>query len=79
MNEFGVDKMSRNILALQQNLNNISLMYENQLDHARKFYELYKLGAKVNNFLRIQKRNNNNNNVIGNLEFYRGKWTGLFV
>ncbi|KAJ2783327.1 exocyst subunit [Coemansia javaensis] len=41
----GNKKMIRNILALQQNLTNIALSDESGLDRARKFYELYDLGA----------------------------------
>ncbi|KAJ2351302.1 exocyst subunit [Coemansia sp. RSA 2618] len=44
-NRAGNAKMLRNILALQQNLTNIALPEEGGLDAARKFYELYDLGA----------------------------------
>ncbi|KAJ1730671.1 exocyst subunit [Coemansia biformis] len=44
-NSAGNKKMIRNILALQQNLTNIALPEEGGLDRARKFYELYDLGA----------------------------------
>ncbi|KAJ2774606.1 exocyst subunit [Coemansia nantahalensis] len=44
-NAAGNKKMVRNILALQQNLTNIALSEESGLDRARKFYELYDLGA----------------------------------
>ncbi|KAJ2449937.1 exocyst subunit [Coemansia sp. RSA 2336] len=44
-NRAGNRKMLRNILALQQNLTNIALPEEGGLDNARKFYELYDLGA----------------------------------
>ncbi|KAJ2351020.1 exocyst subunit [Coemansia sp. RSA 2611] len=37
--------MVRNILALQQNLTNIALPEESGLDKARRFYEMYDLGA----------------------------------
>ncbi|KAJ1964099.1 exocyst subunit [Dipsacomyces acuminosporus] len=45
INDAGDRKMIRNILALQQNLTNIALPEESGLDKARKFYELYALGA----------------------------------
>ncbi|KAI8324702.1 hypothetical protein GQ54DRAFT_55838 [Martensiomyces pterosporus] len=45
LNDSGNRKMIRNILALQQNLTNIALPEESGLDKARKFYELYELGA----------------------------------
>ncbi|KAJ2234143.1 exocyst subunit [Coemansia sp. RSA 1286] len=44
-NDAGNRKMIRNILALQQNLTNIALPEESGLDKARRFYELYDLGA----------------------------------
>ncbi|KAJ2777681.1 exocyst subunit [Coemansia interrupta] len=44
-NDAGNRKMIRNILALQQNLTNIALPEESGLDRARRFYELYELGA----------------------------------
>ncbi|KAI9502763.1 Sec8 exocyst complex component-specific domain-containing protein [Coemansia spiralis] len=44
-NAAGSRKMIRNILALQQNLTNIALPEESGLDNARKFYEMYELGA----------------------------------
>ncbi|KAJ1669701.1 exocyst subunit, partial [Coemansia sp. RSA 25] len=44
-NDAGNRKMVRNILALQQNLTNIALPEESGLDKARRFYELYDLGA----------------------------------
>ncbi|KAJ2157315.1 exocyst subunit [Coemansia sp. RSA 552] len=44
-NSHGNAKMIRNILALQQNLTNIALPEEGGLDSARRFYELYDLGA----------------------------------
>ncbi|KAH9499232.1 Exocyst complex component 4 [Bulinus truncatus] len=40
MNENGIKKMCRNILAIQQNLTNITLTRESDLDRARHFYEL---------------------------------------
>ncbi|KAJ2748505.1 exocyst subunit, partial [Coemansia sp. BCRC 34490] len=44
-NDAGSRKMIRNILALQQNLTNIALPEESGLDKARRFYEMYELGA----------------------------------
>ncbi|KAJ2611293.1 exocyst subunit [Coemansia sp. RSA 1365] len=44
-NSAGNSKMVRNVLALQQNLTNIALPEESGLDKARRFYELYDLGA----------------------------------
>ncbi|KAJ2877159.1 exocyst subunit [Coemansia aciculifera] len=44
-NDAGNRKMVRNILALQQNLTNIALPEESGLDKARRFYEMYDLGA----------------------------------
>ncbi|KAJ2723842.1 exocyst subunit [Coemansia sp. Benny D115] len=44
-NSAGNRKMIRNVLALQQNLTNIALPEESGLDKARKYYELYDLGA----------------------------------
>ncbi|KAJ2307146.1 exocyst subunit [Coemansia sp. Cherry 401B] len=44
-NAAGCRKMARNILALQQNLTNIALPEEGGLDAARRYYELYDLGA----------------------------------
>ncbi|KAJ1892330.1 exocyst subunit, partial [Kickxella alabastrina] len=44
-NAAGNRKMIRNILALQQNLTNIALPEESGLDKARRFYELYDMGA----------------------------------
>ncbi|KAJ1985898.1 exocyst subunit [Dimargaris cristalligena] len=43
LNYFGSRKMVRNVLALQQNLTNISLSNESGLDHALKYYELFQL------------------------------------
>ncbi|XP_059163407.1 exocyst complex component 4-like isoform X1 [Physella acuta] len=40
INENGIKKMCRNILAIQQNLTNITLARESDLDRARHFYEL---------------------------------------
>ncbi|XP_071090012.1 exocyst complex component 4-like [Haliotis cracherodii] len=40
INENGIKKMCRNILAIQQNLTNITLTRESDLDRARLFYEL---------------------------------------
>ncbi|GFR81718.1 exocyst complex component 4, partial [Elysia marginata] len=40
INENGIKKMCRNILAIQQNLTNITLTRESDLDRARHFYEL---------------------------------------
>ncbi|XP_076466754.1 exocyst complex component 4-like isoform X3 [Babylonia areolata] len=40
INENGIKKMCRNILAIQQNLTNITLTRETDLDRARHFYEL---------------------------------------
>ncbi|XP_041368480.1 exocyst complex component 4-like isoform X2 [Gigantopelta aegis] len=40
INENGIKKMCRNILAIQQNLTNITLTREADLDRARQFYEL---------------------------------------
>ncbi|XP_070211781.1 exocyst complex component 4-like isoform X2 [Littorina saxatilis] len=40
INENGIKKMCRNILAIQQNLTNITLTRETDLDRARQFYEL---------------------------------------
>lgn len=40
INENGIKKMCRNILAIQQNLTNITMARETDLDRARQFYEL---------------------------------------
>uniref|UniRef100_A0A0B7A5Q8 Exocyst complex component Sec8 n=2 Tax=Arion vulgaris TaxID=1028688 RepID=A0A0B7A5Q8_9EUPU len=40
INENGIKKMCRNILAIQQNLTNITLTRESDMDRARHFYEL---------------------------------------
>ncbi|BFZ01691.1 hypothetical protein BsWGS_04729 [Bradybaena similaris] len=40
INENGIKKMCRNILAIQQNLTNITLTRESDLDRARHFYEM---------------------------------------
>ncbi|CAL1542035.1 unnamed protein product [Lymnaea stagnalis] len=40
INENGIKKMCRNILAIQQNLTNITLTRESDLDRAKQFYEL---------------------------------------
>ncbi|XP_025095022.1 exocyst complex component 4-like isoform X4 [Pomacea canaliculata] len=40
INENGIKKMCRNILAIQQNLTNITMTREADLDRARQFYEL---------------------------------------
>ncbi|CAG8757762.1 25105_t:CDS:10 [Gigaspora margarita] len=45
LNSNGITKMSRNILALQQNLKNIvDIPGEISLDKARRYYELYNIG-----------------------------------
>jgi exocyst complex component 4 len=48
MNQHGLAKMTRNILALQQNLKNIYVSPgEISMEKARQYYELYKHGATV--------------------------------
>ncbi|KAK7482018.1 hypothetical protein BaRGS_00026710 [Batillaria attramentaria] len=47
INENGIKKMCRNILAIQQNLTNITLTRETDLDRARQFYELLYLSPDV--------------------------------
>ncbi|RUS32021.1 hypothetical protein BC938DRAFT_476467 [Jimgerdemannia flammicorona] len=57
MNNNGVHKMIRNILAIQQNLTNIVSSAESaQLDRAREYYRLYSLGSeKMFNEIREHK------------------------
>lgn len=53
-NRFGLSKMMRNILALQQNLKNIGdSPLEVDFDRSRKFWEVFARGPKVNNFLSL--------------------------
>eukprot|EP00116_Pleurobrachia_bachei_P006306 sb/3466568/ len=47
INSAGIKKMSRNILALQQNLTNITLTCELELERARFYYELLYLKPEV--------------------------------
>lgn len=48
MNANGVQKMMRNILALQQNLNSLVPPSQSSvLDRAREYYQLYNLGSEV--------------------------------
>ncbi|KAJ1967249.1 exocyst subunit, partial [Dimargaris xerosporica] len=47
LNRFGVHKMVRNILALQQNLTNISLCSELGMDRALKYYKLFEMNAEA--------------------------------
>lgn len=47
-NEYGLSKMNRNILALQQNLKNIGdEPLEVDFDRSRKFWELFGKGPRV--------------------------------
>lgn len=47
-NKFGVSKMNRNILALQQNLKNIGeTPLEVNFDRSRTFWEVFAKGPKV--------------------------------
>ncbi|RDD37262.1 Exocyst complex component 4 [Trichoplax sp. H2] len=45
LNSNGIEKMCRNIFALQQNLNNITLSREIALDRCRQYYELLNLST----------------------------------
>lgn len=47
LTKHGVSKMIKNILALQQNLSNLSLAYESRLDHALKFYQTFNTNSEV--------------------------------
>jgi exocyst complex component 4 len=48
LNKNGVMKMTRNILALQQNLNNIvETPGEISLERARRYYEMFNMGPVV--------------------------------
>lgn len=47
MNKRGVNKMNRNIFALQQNLTNIIQFKETHFDRVRKFYSLVNLKEEV--------------------------------
>lgn len=52
MNNNGVHKMIRNILAIQQNLTNIiSVEQAAELDRTREYFRLYSLGTEVSSSL----------------------------
>lgn len=44
-NALGLDKMTKCILALQQNLSNITLLYESRIEKAKKYFNLYSLSG----------------------------------
>jgi exocyst complex component 4 len=50
IDEGGIQKMCRNIFALQQTLTNITMTREIALDHARHYFELFYLGPEVSYF-----------------------------
>jgi exocyst complex component 4 len=47
IDERGIQKMCRNIFALQQTLTNITMAREIALDHARHYFELFYLPPEV--------------------------------
>lgn len=51
IDESAIQRMSRNVFALQQTLTNITMTREVALDHARHYFELFFLSPEVNTFL----------------------------
>lgn len=52
LNNNGVQKMARNILALQQNLSNfVPLSQCSIMERAREYYQLYNLGSEVSKLI----------------------------
>lgn len=47
IDDAGIQKMCRNIFALQQTLTNITMAREVALDHARHYFELFYLSPEV--------------------------------
>lgn len=48
IDEGGIQRMCRNVFALQQTLTNITMTREVALDHARHYFELFFLTPEVN-------------------------------
>lgn len=49
IDEAGIQRMCRNVFALQQTLTNITMTREVALDHARHYFELFFLTPEVSN------------------------------
>lgn len=57
IDEGGIQRMCRNIFALQQTLTNITMTREVALDHARHYFELFFLTPEVSLFSLYSKLN----------------------
>lgn len=57
IDETGIQRICRNIFALQQTLTNITMTREVALDHARHYFELFFLTPEVSDFCFTKKTN----------------------
>lgn len=58
LNNNGIQKMTRNILALQQNLSNfVPLSQCAIMEQAREYYQLYNVGSEVKKKKKYTKKN----------------------
>lgn len=79
LNNNGVQKMGRNILALQQNLSNfVPLSQCSIMEKARQYYQMFNLSSEVRHSVCLIVRFYLRLDILGYHQIYSRKWTQVY-